>query len=216
MRSRRAVVTGFLALFLDFVVGRAGVQAREESKSSAPTDLSGVWILNPELSDDAREKMREMVQGREGGGRGGGPGSGGMGGRGGGMGGPGGGMGGPGGRGGEDPREAMRTVFEPAEEIWITQTAREIEVDETYGRLRRLHPNGKKYKTDNGTAEMKVEWKDGLLYVETRRGRGAKTVETWDLSPDGNRLTGRVTLSGGRMPEITLMRVYDRGEEDSE
>jgi hypothetical protein len=208
MRPGRALLAGVLALLLA-LPAVAAARAQGKAKTPAPADLSGVWILNPELSDDTRDEMHETMEGR-GGGSGGGPPPMSPGG---GRAGPPGGGPGAGGPSGADPQERMRALFEPAEEIWVTQTPAEIEVDEVYGRLRRFRPNGRKYKTDNGTAEIQSEWKDGQLRVKTERGRGAKEVETWELSPDGRRLTVRLRLEGGRMPEITLTRVYDRGEE---
>jgi hypothetical protein len=186
------------------------IPARADDSRSAGTDLAGRWTLNRELSDDARAKMREEMEthGGPGGGRPMGP-------RG-GMGGPSGGMGGPGGRGrppgagaGGDPREAMRAVLEPAEELSIAQSESEIAVDEQYGRMRRLHPDGRTYKTDNGAAEIKSYWKDGKLLVETKRARGS-VLETWERVPDGSRLIVSVRLEGGPGGKLELKRIYDR------
>jgi hypothetical protein len=180
----------------------------EVPKAQASADLAGRWTLNRDLSDDAREKMREGMS-KRGPGGGGGPG-----GPGGGMGGPPGrggpgGMGGPpGGGAGDDPREAMRAILEPAEELQIAQSEAEIAVDEKFGRMRRLHPDGKKYKTDNGASEIKSTWKDGRLVVETKGSRGT-VVETWERVPDGSRLIVNVRLEGGVGPKLELKRIYD-------
>jgi len=190
------------------------VQAGEKPQVAPVTaDLSGHWSYNRELSDDAREKMREAREkggGAEGGRPPRGPGGGGMGG---GMGGSGGSgrMGPPpGGMGGDDdPRQAMRSILEPAEGLVITQTPTEIAVEETFGETRRLHPDGKKYKTDNGASEIKVSWKEGLLVVEKKGARG-RVVETWERIPDGTRLIVNVKMEGGFGPGLTLKRVYDR------
>jgi hypothetical protein len=115
----------------------------------------------------------------------------------------------------DDSRESMRAIFEPAEELAITQSGTEIGVDEKYGRTRRLHPDGKKYKTDNGTSEIKTSWKEGKLLVETRRERGGGVVETWELVPDGSRLILNVKMEGGFGPAVTLKRIYDRPKEDA-
>jgi len=199
-------------------VPAAGAAFGDETPTATPAavDLSGRWLYNRELSDDAREKMRE---GRE---KGAGPGGGrppmGPGG-GGGMGGPGGGgMGGgggrtgrpPGGGGDDDPREAMRAILEPAEELAITQSGTEIAVDEKFGRTRRLHPDGRKYKTDNGTSEIKASWKEGKLLVETKRDRGTGVVEVWELVPDGSRIILNVKMQGEFGAGIALKRIYDR------
>ncbi len=182
----------------------------------ARVDLSGRWAYNAASSDDARAKLREGMEKRgPGGGRG-------MGGPGGGSGGPGGGMGGPGGGGGgrgamggppgagaaDDQREAMRAILEPAEELLIAQTEGEIAVDEKFGRMRRLHPDGRKYKTDNGAAEIKSYWKEGRLVVETKGSRGS-VVETWERVPDGSRLIVNVRLEGGPGGKLELKRIYE-------
>jgi hypothetical protein len=210
MRLVEASCSCVLAFSVGVVPGPASASPEEKAKAEvAAVDLSGRWIFNREGSDDAREKMKA---GREGGGGPGGgrpPGGGGMGrpGAGGGMGRPGGG----GGMGGDDDaREAMRAIFEPAEELAITQTAAEIAVEEVFGRTRRLHPDGKKYKTDNGAAEIKTAWKEGKLVVETKRARGGSVVETWELVPDGSRILVNVTFQGGFGPRVELKRLYDR------
>ena len=143
----------------------------------------------------------------------------GPGGGGGGMGGPSGGGGGrmgppPGGMGDDDDaRESMRAIFEPAEELVIAQTGSEVAIDERFGRMRRLHPDGKKYKTDNGASELKTSWKEGKLLVETRRTRGGRVIETWELVPDGSRLIVNIRIEGGFGPSVPLKRIYDRAKE---
>jgi hypothetical protein len=102
----------------------------------------------------------------------------------------------------------MRAILEPAEELLIAQTDAEIAVDETFGRMRRLHADGKKYKTDNGASEIKSYWKDGRLVVETKRARGS-SVETWERGPDGSRLIVMVRLEAGVGPKLELKRIYD-------
>ena len=115
----------------------------------------------------------------------------------------------------DDARESMRAIFEPAEELAIAQTGAEISVDEKFGRMRRLHPDGKKYKTDNGAAEVKTSWKEGKLVVETKSMRGGRVLETWERIPDGSRLIVNVKMEGGFGPGLTLKRIYDRPEGES-
>ena len=225
MTIRVMLLSGALAFASGAVPGPAPARADEKPKAvPATVDLSGRWIFNRVASDDAREKMREAREkgGGSGGGRppGGGPGGGGMGGSGGGMGGPGGGGGGrmgpPPGTGGDDAsREAMRAIMDPAEELAIAQTGTEIAVDEKFGRTRRLHPDGKKYKTDNGASEIKTSWKEGRLLVETKGGRGGGVVETWEVSPDGSRLIVNVKMQGGFGPGVELKRIYDRAKDET-
>ena len=179
----------------------------------AATSLSGKWKLNAEASDDARDKMHQAGGARRGpggmggGGRrpGGGGGRGGFGG--GGMGGRRG--GGPGqGRDGGDPREAMRVAAEAAQELTITQTAAEVAVLETDGRLRAFHPDGKGYK-DSAGAEVKTRWRDARLVVETHPDRGPKIVETFSVDPKPRRLVVSLVFEGRSGAPVTIRRVYD-------
>ena len=122
----------------------------------------------------------------------------------------GGGRGGPPGAGGDDdPREAMRAILEPAEELVIAQSEAEIAVDEKFGRMRRLHPDGKKYKTDNGASEIKSYWKEGRLVVETKAGSRQRGR---DLGARARREPAdrQRELEGGFGPEAELKRIYDR------
>ena len=223
MTLRTVLLSGALVFSSGVASGPTAIGAEDKAKVSAVSaDLSGRWVFNRELSDDAREKMREARE------KGGGPGGGRPPGGGGGMGGPGGGgMGGQGGGGGrmgpppggmggdDDPREAMRALLEPAEELTIAQTEAELAVEEKFGATRRLHPDGKKYKTDNGASEIKSSWKEGKLVVETKSLRGGRVLETWERIPDGSRLIVNVKMEGGFGPGLTLKRVYDRAAGES-
>jgi len=216
----RAACAAGLTLAIGLCAGPPPVRADE--RGAAPeVDLSGRFALNKELSDDARQKMREARQ------RGGGPGAspwgkspmapgGGSPGAGGGPGGAplgGGGPGGPPGMASDSSgREAMRSLLEPAEEIVVSQSESEITIEETFGRMRRLHPDGKKYKTDNGNGEIRTYWKDSKLRVETRGARGGSVTETWERVPDGSRLILMVRVEGGPGGKLELKRIYDRAE----
>jgi len=200
MTLRTVLLSCALTLPVGVVPGPPAAKGDEKPKAApASADLSGRWVFNQELSDDAREKMREARE------RGGGPG----GGR------PPTGSGGGGMGGDDDPREATRAVFEPAEELTVTQDATEIGVEEKFGRTRRLHPDGKKYKTDNGASEIRTAWKEGRLLVETKRARGGSVVETWERVPDGSRIIVNVKVQNPFGPAIELKRIYDRAQEDA-
>jgi hypothetical protein len=115
----------------------------------------------------------------------------------------------PGLESGEDPREAMKALLDPAEEVSIFQGQPDLVIDEKFARRRVFHADGRKYKADNGTSEVKTEWKEGRLVIETRGFRGQKTTETWELSATGKRLTCLTKLDSG-YGSVTIKRVYDR------
>jgi hypothetical protein len=209
-----------------------GEDAKPAGEARASTnDLSGRWVYNVSLSDDARAKIREARHGGGssggawGGGRGGGyggygggssGGSGGMGGRGGhgGMGGRGygGGFGGGAGSDGggvpDEARAGVRSVVDPPLELKVTQSATEVDVEDMAGKKRTLYPDGKKYKADDGKAEVKSSWHEGSLRVETRTSHGGSVTETWERAPDGSRLTVNLKIDG-RFGKVELKRVYD-------
>ena len=171
MTRRMAVLSAALVvLSAGFAAGPRPARGEDKPKAPVTVDLSGRWISQGAERRRAGEDAR-----RHGGARG--PGGGGRrwapaveaawrGGTGGRVARPGGGgrTGPPPGRwAGDDARESMRAIFEPAEELAIAQTGAEIAIDEKFGRMRRLHPDGKKYKTDNGASEIKTSWKEGKL-----------------------------------------------------
>lgn len=197
-KGRARLVAGSLALF---AFGGARTLASEAPGPAAVPDFTGQWAFNKEASDDARQKLRESLAERRGGGRGGGvspaPGT------------P------PASLGDDDMREALRPLFEPAERVTITQTPAEIVWQEEYASARTFRPNGRSYKTDNGTAELKVQWKDGRLVVEKKLARGGKLTETWELAADGARLVLSLKLDDGLRSPLKLQHVYDRQRDDS-
>jgi hypothetical protein len=249
--SRHTRIVPIAAILVAGVVFGAVPSPADQSSAAAGApsgvapSLAGRWKLNVEKSDDVGKLMREARDGRSGGlppggpgGGMGGPPGGGMGGRGGGgMGGPpGGGMGGRGGPGG-DPRESMRAVFEAPSELLVTPTENEVAILEKDGRMRTLHPDGKRYKSEAGARETKTRWEGARLVVETKASNGVKIIETFAIGPlpqdeakaaaakAGNeaapdpaadaKLVGRrtmtvtVRLEGSPMPPMTLKRVYD-------
>lgn len=183
--------------------------------SGEHTSLSGRWRLNPEQSEDARQKVNEAMAGRQPGasGPGGGGSWGGHRGGGGYGGGHGGGRMGAGGGGGgarppADSPDTLRSLLEAPPEMTITHTEAEIAVLEKDGRLRTLHPDGQKYKTDTG-AEIKTKWDNEHLIVETKRDRGPSVTETLGLSADRKQLVVTLRLEGRSSGPVTVRRVYD-------
>jgi hypothetical protein len=222
MHGRAVGLSAALVCFAVAGLGAVRVAAADEKPKPdvAAPDLSGSWAFDKELSDDARLKLHEQME-RQGSGQGrGGPGMSGPGMGGPGMSGPGMGGGGrmgppPGLESGEDPREAMKALLDPAEEVAIFQGQPDLVIDEKFARRRVFHADGRKYKADNGSSEVKTEWKEGRLVIETRGFRGQKTTETWELSATGKRLTCLTKLDSG-YGSVTIKRVYDRVAAPSE
>ncbi len=211
-------MTAGVALSVPAQASDAKKDAEKEQKLAAERQaLVGHWKLNPELSEDAREKMREAGSWRHAGGMGGGGGMGrpgGWGGGGGGMGG-GGGWGRRGGHGGEqgDPSTAaddnrMRRVgIVAANEISVTGIEPDVVVALSEDVKRTLHPDGKKYDAANG-GEEKTQWKDARLVVETKSERG-EVKETWSVSPQTKQLTINLEIHRASGPSVSVKRVFD-------
>jgi hypothetical protein len=210
MRTRTIVVSGVLVLLAGAGAASSRLLAADSLASeekpkvaSGVPDLSGSWVLDKDLSDDAHQKMRDAAERPRGGyGR---PGMGGPG-----MGGPGVGMPPTVISGDDDAGDSMHAIFDPAEELSVYQGQPEIVMDEKFVRRRTLHADGKKYKAENGMSEVKTQWKEGRLIVETRGFRGRKTTETWELNATGKRLTALIKVASGFGPAVTIKRVYDR------
>jgi hypothetical protein len=172
----------------------------------APPSLAGKWVLNKEQSEDARTKVREAAgggrpRGYEGA-------QGGMGGPGGGR--MGGGFGGPGARGGErrEGRQALQRFLEPPQTVTVTQSADEIAFDDGQA-VYRLHPDGRKTKTEDGEIERTARWQGAELVVETKSSRGPAITTAYLRVPDKKRLhvTTRFETRSGET--VTVRRVYD-------
>jgi hypothetical protein len=209
-------MTWIATTLLSLAPSAGGAQA-----AATVPDLKGVWVLDAEASDDAREKfqeaMRERFRGR--GGRGGGrPGGGGFpGGRSPGGGGPGGsgagddrgfpGGSGPEGGGSRGP-EALLAGYD---ELRIETRDDEIQI--AYGDdLRIYRPDGREVdrQTERGRAKVKARWDDLRLVIESK-GERMSSRDVFELEAD----TGRLVLTqiiDGRMGQVKIRRVYDRAE----
>jgi hypothetical protein len=193
--------------------------ANDEAAIAARQQLVGRWKLNPELSEDPREKMRQAHG--EGGqpGGGGGRGGGGWGGGGGGGGwhghGHGGGGGGYGGHGGQSGQTApgaesagrTRSMAFTASEITVTNLEPGVTMLDPEGEVRQLHPDDKGYKDDSGT-EVKARWEASRLVVETKT-QGGSAKETWTVGADPRRLTVLLEIKRSFGGEVTVKRVFD-------
>jgi hypothetical protein len=194
MATGRAFAAAFGALI---VLATAGGRAL----AGGPSDLSGRWKLNHDLSDDPREKMREAGGRRGGAGPRGG--HGGFGGR----------RGGRFGGGREAPEgDADReTSFDPEaiETLSIVHHDRELRITDGVGREHALVTDGRKVEEERsaGTVKMRAEWKDGHVVVTTAPEHGPKIVETYAVAADGSALTVTTKIEG-RGRAFEYRRVY--------
>jgi hypothetical protein len=225
----RSVVVGFAVVALAALPGGRAAASSTADTPVVKADLAGQWQLNPAQSEDARAKMRDAMGGRQGGGgRGGGMGGpGGRGGRGGGDGRGGGGWGrgprgGEGGMGGGMSRDgdrggmsAMRSFFEPAERLTITQDGSEVLIDDGVNPAVRLRPDGEATKREGGASEVKARWSGGELIAETKLRNGGKLTTAYMLDAEKHQLDVTSRLEGGRFSEpVTVRRVYDAAGKD--
>jgi hypothetical protein len=76
--------------------------------------------------------------------------------------------------GGDSARGAsMRSFLDPPESLTIAQTAEEIALDDGQ-RVVRLHPDGKKVKSESGGPETTTKWRDKELVVESKSEHGGE------------------------------------------
>ena len=197
MRDRHAT-TRWLCWMAVLCLLPGGILASEERP-----DFTGSWVLNEELSENPRDKMRQAMGGGRSGGGGMGGGSRGASGMGGG--GRGGSMGSPGGRGGGD-REAMRQrladAAAKAARLEITQ-GEELSILYADGSLRVVPVDGE-------AGNIKSHWKGDRLVVELKGEVGRRIRETLQLAEDGAQLHVTTKMFGDlNRPTISFLRVYD-------
>jgi len=222
------VGAGCALLLLGATPRFAAAQAPAPPSNAGPTaaaadhaGFTGTWKLNVDESEKFRDKMAAAHQGGRGGAGGGGGHRGGGGGFGGGMGGGryGGGRGGGGWqRGGEqgggsadDMRETMSRLDEPAESLTIKQEDGAFLIGDETGRIRRLHPDGRTAKDENGEGETRTRWQGNDLITESTPARGPHLRETYALSPDGRKLFVTTHFEPRWGGAVDVRRVYDAG-----
>lgn len=218
---RRAVrpARGY-AVLLGLAAALALVTADAGTRSTAPkgVSLDGHWQFNAARSDDShavraalREQMRQrMEKGRE----------------------RHGGFGGGATRGGsdddeqapqesrgqrhgrDDPGRAAPPELDDAlatpERLEVRQSGAELEFRGPDSSLS-CEPGEKVSVTDGaGSGVRTCGWKGKAFVVTLKRDRGPKREDRFELDGAGQQLVHTTQLSGGRMPEATLRRVYIR------
>lgn len=175
------------------------------SPTSDAVDLSGRFRLNEAESEDARQKMGQAMEGRRRGGPGmGGPREGRP------PGAPGGGRRPGGAEGGVGGPDGFATMLHAPKGMTLTHTSAEIAVLEDDGRLRSLHPDGRTYRAEGGSVEVKARWDGARLVVESTSPQRPKLTETWALDPASGKLTIDTSLKSPGRERLTVRRVYDR------
>ena len=190
-------------------------------------DLSGVWQMNWELSDNPRERAPDEVGGRN---------RDGWSGRGGGIGGVGGFGRGPRGLGrsgtasrGRDDAEDRQARIERARDVLadlltaprsmtIEQDRREVLLRYDDGRYVRIVPDDRDHAGIAGSTEVirRARWQDGRLVAEIKVEGGPKVVHELELRLGGEQLFVLTTLpASDAYDEVELKRYYDRADTSS-
>ena len=113
------------------------------------------------------------------------------------------------GEGQDAMRETMRKLDEPSETLTIKQEADQFLIGDETGGIRRLYPDGRAAKTDDGLTEVRTKWHGTELVTETIPARGPRFKETYSLSPDGRRLFVTVHFEPRWGGAVDVKRVYD-------
>jgi hypothetical protein len=221
--SKLAALTGFGALgFL--AAGAANAQAPSGPITAAPAQpaavpavapnqvpapkprgtILGAWKLNPDESDDPRNRRQDSDdsngsgRGRMGGGY------------------PGAGHGGYGGhRGGgesDEQRERMQTLLRPARSLNVSMTGAEVDVLDDHETKLAFMTDGRKLQKskDAGYQEIAAKWDGNRLVSDEKDPRGNKMSRTFELSSDGLQLYETLHMTTGRSNSPRVVRyVYD-------
>ena len=217
------------------VAALASAGARAQTPATTTPDLSGMWKLNPDLSDkppgtpgssqSGGDNQGGQSSGGSGGGYGGGRGGGGFGGGGRGMHGMGG-----GGRGGgqgaqRDPeqmkrmREFMQQALGAPDAFTIVQHENELSLTDTQGQVTNLMTDGRKEKHVIGseTADTQTKWSGQDLVEELSTGSGPRVSRTYSLVVGADGTTKQLKLvskvEGNERRQITITRIYDQNSD---
>lgn len=114
---------------------------------------------------------------------------------------------GPGGPGGL----RMQALLNPPLILTITGNDTELTFDAGDDVLVRYHLDGKKYKQEGGSLEVKAEWKGAQLDIETKPAEGSgKVTSTYSLLRESGRLQIVTKLESPRGGDpVSVKRIYD-------
>lgn len=203
--------TAFFALALP-IAAHAGL----ELTAPEGVDLTGVWTIDRERSDDPKEALEELrakakdrLRGRAGGGFGGIGAIAGMGGVGAGMGGrrP------PDGPDREAMRKRMEQMLSASERIELMQLQESVELNLSDRSVSCTSTDEVQVSLPDGElADRLCGWDDGEFVVEFHGPDGLRRTDRYSQGADNQTLFVRTTVKGGRMPELVLSSVYARSE----
>ena len=173
-------------------------------------NLSGSWKLNREASDDPKQVMEEAAKNAPPRASGGG-----SGGRGHGMHRHGGSS--PSDAGGPerdpDARLDGKTLMAGLDALKIEHHDPKLLITDSLGHEHVLYTDGRKIEEQSDTSgktKIRAQWIDGHVVIKWEPEHGPTITETYWVTGDGRQLTVSTQLEGrGRMPKVTIRRVYD-------
>lgn len=175
-----------------------------EREAQPRPNLSGRWRLDPEKSENARDKIqqaRETARSagttEDGAGPRGRPGSRGGSGR------------GPGNPSESSPagRPDIEKFLSAPSQVAITHTDSVITILEKDGRVRVLQLDAQPHASEAGAAQVTSRWNGNQLVVETVRSGAPRVTETFELDGDRSQLTITTRLEG--RPAVSVRRLYE-------
>ncbi len=195
--------------FLMFVTLTAaaslGTLTVPEPATAQDVDIVGTWVLNREKSDDPREVM-SRGRNRPAPPR---PGAGGGRRR-------GGGTQAPPPRPDAGDRLLQQRLMRPVMELSITRTDSTYIFASSGEKFMEHFVDGRKIEaaiTTDLQIEIKAEWKNNALEIETRVSGGGRLKERYEIDEDTGELRVEFDLNNSRMKQrFKLKRVYDRRE----
>ena len=198
MHARTALVVPALLAAISLVA--PGIAAAQQS------EFAGSWVLNPDESDDAQEKMqqaqrrsseggpmrRDRTRGRGGRGAGGGPGSAGM-----------------SAEAQTSNRVANQRIMRPARLMTIVLTDSTVTIGQG-DLLPWIFPTDKSKRDFQDGIEVTGRWDGDKLSLQTDTEGGLRIRETYELKEDGEELRVSIVFENNRTGlRVRFRRVYN-------
>ena len=87
-----------------------------------------------------------------------------------------------------------------------------LSIMDAAGRERVVYTDGRttqQERSHGGTTKVEARWKDGRIEIISKPETGPKITEAFSITADGSHLTVTTKMEGGRMPAVTIRRIYD-------